>query len=74
MNNYSNQYSFKCVKCGCKEFVQDVFCVTGTGISRILDIQNKKFVTISCIKCGYTELYRKENMSSTSQIFDAITT
>ena len=25
---------------------------------KIFDVQNKKFITISCTRCGYTELYR----------------
>ncbi len=25
------------------------------------DIQNKKFVTVSCTACGYTELYKQMN-------------
>lgn len=26
----------------------------------MFDIQNKKFVTISCAQCGYTELYKAQ--------------
>ncbi|MBT4142515.1 MAG: hypothetical protein HOE50_05185, partial [Chloroflexi bacterium] len=31
---------------------------TGSGISRIFNIQNQKYQTVSCTKCGFTELYR----------------
>ena len=28
--------------------------------SKIFDVQNKKFITVSCTRCGYTELYKQE--------------
>jgi predicted nucleic-acid-binding Zn-ribbon protein len=31
---------------------------TGSGISRFFNIQNQKYQTVSCTKCGFTELYR----------------
>jgi len=31
---------------------------TGSGITRFLNVQNQKYNTVSCTKCGYTELYR----------------
>lgn len=50
--------NYKCIKCGCEEFENDQFQATGGNFSKIFDIQNKKFVTVSCKKCGYTELYK----------------
>ena len=29
-------------------------------MAKIFDVQNKKFITVSCTKCGYTELYRQD--------------
>lgn len=52
--------SFKCVKCGNDKFKEDQFQATGGNFSKIFDVQNKKFITVSCTKCGYTELYRAE--------------
>ena len=34
------------------------FQATGGNFAKIFDVQNKKFVTISCCQCGYTELYK----------------
>ncbi|MDA0596722.1 MAG: zinc ribbon domain-containing protein [Chloroflexi bacterium] len=31
---------------------------TGSGISRLFNLQNQKYQTVSCTKCGFTELYR----------------
>lgn len=36
----------------------DQFQATGGNFAKIFDVQNKKFVTISCCQCGYTELYK----------------
>ena len=52
--------SWKCPKCGNEEYEKDQFQATGGNFAKVFDVQNKKFITISCNKCGYTELY-KEN-------------
>jgi predicted nucleic-acid-binding Zn-ribbon protein len=61
--------SFTCVKCGGTEFTQDQMRATGGFLAKIFDVQNKKFVTVSCAKCGYTELY-KGTSSMLGNIFD----
>lgn len=50
---------YVCVKCGSTEFESDQFQATGGNFAKIFDVQNKKFITISCKRCGYTELYKK---------------
>lgn len=32
----------------------------GGDFAKLFNVQNKKFVTISCRQCGYTELYRAQ--------------
>lgn len=49
-----------CPKCGCQQFESDQFQATGGNFAKIFDVQNKKFVTISCRHCGYTELYKAQ--------------
>ena len=51
---------FVCPKCGCKAFDSDQFQATGGNFAKIFDVQNKKFITISCTNCGYTEIYRNQ--------------
>lgn len=51
---------YVCTKCGCHTFVHDQFQATGGNFAKLFDVQNKKFITISCTRCGYTELYRTE--------------
>lgn len=50
--------NWKCAKCENEEFEKDQIQTTGGDFAKIFDVQNKKFVTISCTKCGYTELYK----------------
>ncbi|MDO4482356.1 MAG: zinc ribbon domain-containing protein [Bacillota bacterium] len=52
---------YVCPKCGCTEFDHDQFQATGGQFAKVFDIQNKKFLTVSCRQCGYTELYRARN-------------
>lgn len=47
-----------CPKCGNNEYESDQFQATGGNFAKIFDVQNKKFTTISCRRCGYTELYK----------------
>ena len=45
-------------KCGNDHYESDQFQSTGGNFAKIFDVQNKKFITISCTRCGYTELYK----------------
>ena len=48
-----------CPKCGCRTYEHDQFQATGGNFAKLFDIQNKKFYTITCTRCGYTELYKE---------------
>ncbi len=41
----------------------------GGGLTKCFTIQNKKFTTISCTKCTYTEIY-KTDTSALSNVLD----
>jgi uncharacterized protein len=51
---------YVCQKCGNRRYVSDQFQATGGDFAKLFNVQNKKFITISCTNCGYTELYRSE--------------
>lgn len=51
---------YVCPKCGNQNFISDQFQATGGNFAKIFDVQNKRFTTVSCTRCGYTELYRAE--------------
>lgn len=51
---------YVCPKCGNQNFISDQFQATGGNFAKIFDVQNKRFTTVSCTRCGYTELYRMD--------------
>jgi predicted nucleic-acid-binding Zn-ribbon protein len=52
------QQQYVCPKCGGMNYESDQFQATGGNFAKIFDIQNKKFITVTCTSCGYTELYK----------------
>jgi len=52
------QTQYVCPKCGCRHYEHDQFQAAGGNFAKLFDIQNKRFITVSCAQCGYTELYR----------------
>ncbi len=64
--------NWKCPKCTHAHFETDVFRATGGGLSRFFDVQNKKFTTVTCSQCNYTEIYRADS-STLGNIFDFFT-
>lgn len=63
---------WKCPKCENTLHETDQFAATGGGFSKIFDVQNKKFSTVTCTKCKYTEIYKAET-SALGNIFDLFT-
>ncbi len=63
---------WQCPKCQNSEFETDQFAATGGGLTKIFDIQNKKFTTVTCAHCKYTEIYKSET-STMGNIFDLFT-
>ena len=63
---------YVCPKCGCREYEADRLQATGGNFAKIFDIQNKRFVTVSCRQCGYTELYKALDRSAGLDVLDFI--
>ena len=63
---------WSCPKCSNTSYETDQFAATGGGLTKILDIQNKKFTTVTCNQCKYTEIYKAE-ASMLGNIFDFFT-
>jgi predicted nucleic-acid-binding Zn-ribbon protein len=47
-----------CPKCGHTETDVGEISTTGSGLSKLFDIQTNSFRVVSCVHCGYSELYR----------------
>ena len=52
---------YNCPKCDNFECEIDQFQATGGNFAKLFDVQNKKFTTISCKRCGYTEIYKEQS-------------
>ena len=50
--------TYTCLKCGHHQYTTDEISTTGTGLTKLFDIQNRQFTAISCQHCYYTELYK----------------
>jgi predicted nucleic-acid-binding Zn-ribbon protein len=66
------QLNYKCPKCGNTEFETSEFRATGGFLSKVFDIQSKRFTTVTCSRCTYTELYRAQS-SMLGDVFDFFT-
>lgn len=66
----SSGYSgYSCPKCGHKTFTSSEMRATGGFLTKIFDIQSKRFTTVTCDHCKYTELYQTDS-STLGNIFD----
>lgn len=68
----SNLINYKCPKCGNTSCDVDQMQATGGTFSKLFNIQNKKFSSVTCKRCTYTEFY-KANTSTLVNIFDFFT-
>ena len=68
-----NPPTWACPKCSNREFSTDRFRASGGRLASIFDVENKRFHTVSCDRCGYTEMYRATN-SRLENVLDLFTT
>ena len=48
---------FVCEKCQNRGAHVERISASGTGLSRMLEIQTKRYLIASCTNCGYSETY-----------------
>ena len=63
---------FVCAKCGQRRCNARRMATTGTGLSKLFDIQHNKFISVSCSNCGYTELYDPRVLEKQSHLGDVL--
>lgn len=51
------QARFKCVKCQHDRCLTKELAMTGSGLSKLLDLQHNHYLFVSCQNCGYVEVY-----------------
>ena len=68
----SRTLHYKCPKCDNTQYETGEIHTTGGFWSKIFDIQSKKFTTVTCTRCRYTEIF-KASTSKLGDIFDLFT-
>ena len=63
---------YHCAKCGNTQYVVDEFRATGGFLSKVFDVQNKRFTTVTCTRCRYKEIYQIDS-SMLGNVFDFFT-
>jgi predicted nucleic-acid-binding Zn-ribbon protein len=58
-----------CPKCGSTETETDEIATSGTGLTKMFDVQNRSFVVVSCANCGYSELYKGQSTGDAIDFF-----
>lgn len=58
-----------CPKCGHEETETDEIATSGTGLTKLFDVQNRAFVVVSCANCGYSELYKGQSTGNAIDFF-----
>lgn len=64
--------NYKCPKCHNADYDMAEMRATGGTLSKIFDVQNKKFTSVTCTRCSFTEFY-KAKTSAISNVFDLFT-
>lgn len=58
-----------CPKCGHTEAETDTIATSGSGLTKMFDIQNRQFTVVSCTNCGFSELYRGRSSGNMIDLF-----
>ncbi len=48
---------FVCERCGERGAHVERLAMSGTGLSRLFEVQHHRYAFVSCNNCGYTEVY-----------------
>ncbi|RUS45598.1 zinc ribbon domain-containing protein [Cohnella sp. AR92] len=51
---------FRCSKCQGEECETKEVAMTGTGLSKLFDIEHNHFLFVSCTNCGFVEVYNPD--------------
>ncbi len=64
--------SYRCAKCGNHDYETGQFRATGGFFSKLFDVQNRRYTTVTCSRCRYTEIFQADS-SMLGNIFDFFT-
>ena len=65
-------FDYNCPKCGNNRCDTGQIRAAGGFWSKIFDVQGRKFTSVTCMNCRYTEFYQAES-SKLGSLFDLFT-
>jgi predicted nucleic-acid-binding Zn-ribbon protein len=65
-NHLSKQ--FTCTKCDSKGGHVEKLAMSGTGLSRLFEVQPYRYAFVSCNNCGYTEIFNLKTLQGKDNI------
>ncbi len=70
--NSSEPLNYRCPKCGNSQYEVGEFRASGGFWTKIFDIQSRRYSTVTCTQCRYTEIFQADS-SMLGNIFDFFT-
>lgn len=64
--------AFRCEKCDHQGAHVEKLAMSGTGFSRLLEIQPYRYAFTSCHNCGYTEIYNLKTLEGKDDLGDIL--
>jgi hypothetical protein len=64
--------SYRCPKCSNGQCETGQLRAAGGFWSKIVDVQSRRFTTVTCTRCRYTEMYQADT-SMLGNVFDLFT-
>ncbi|MEM7359897.1 MAG: zinc ribbon domain-containing protein [Pseudomonadota bacterium] len=62
--------SFVCSKCDSTGYEISEFRASQGGLQSVIDVESERFQTVSCVECGFTEIYKATGTSAGGKILD----
>jgi predicted nucleic-acid-binding Zn-ribbon protein len=59
---------FSCGHCGHQGAHVERLAMAGTGISRLFEIQKYRYAFVSCVNCGYTEVFNLRTLEGKDDV------
>ena len=67
-----SELNYTCPKCSNTQYEVGELRAAGGFFTKVFDIQSKRFSTVTCTRCKYTEIYKADS-STLGNIFDFFT-
>ena len=63
---------FVCPKCQQRGAHVERLAMSGTGLSRLFEVQPHRYAFVSCHNCGYTEIYNLKTLEGKDKVGDLL--